>query len=174
MLQLKPIAREAIPNALVKAERYRLLHQPQEAESICRDVLGADSQNQKALVTLLLSLTDQFGREFHVHMDEARQFLPRLQDEYERNYYEGLVVERWGKAQCSRGTPRYVLHDWLRKAMSCYEKAEAIRPPGNDEAILRWNACCRIIQRDMRHDENLARPTTLGEEAGFEDEAPGT
>jgi hypothetical protein len=29
--------------------------------------------------------------------------------------------------------------------MSWYEKAEAQRPAGNDEAILRWNTCARLL-----------------------------
>jgi hypothetical protein len=46
----------------------------------------------------------------------------------------------------------------FRQAMDCFEKAEAIRPAGNDDAILRWNGCARIIQRnklaprEMGHD----------------------
>ena len=32
----------------------------------------------------------------------------------------------------------------LRKAMDLYEKAEAIRPHGNYDAILRWNTCARL------------------------------
>ena len=31
--------------------------------------------------------------------------------------------------------------------MEWYEKAESLRPPGNDEAILRWNTCARILAR---------------------------
>jgi hypothetical protein len=33
--------------------------------------------------------------------------------------------------------------------MTWYERAEAMRPPGNDDAILRWNACARLIMRDQ-------------------------
>ncbi len=32
--------------------------------------------------------------------------------------------------------------------MSCFEKAEPLRPPGHDDAILRWNTCARIIERN--------------------------
>ena len=45
-------------------------------------------------------------------------------------------------------------HDWFRDAMRWYEKAEALRPAGNDEAILRWNTCARLLNR---HEP--ARPT---------------
>src|SRR6266496_5947017 len=34
-LTLKPISRAAIPRALERAERYRLLSEPEQAESIC-------------------------------------------------------------------------------------------------------------------------------------------
>ena len=54
MRELKPISTAAVPAALEKALRYRLLNEPAEAESICRDVLLADPGNQEALVTLVL------------------------------------------------------------------------------------------------------------------------
>jgi hypothetical protein len=50
MYELKPLSREAIPAALEKAYRYRLLNEPLEAESICRDILEADPENQEATV----------------------------------------------------------------------------------------------------------------------------
>ena len=52
MPELKPISKEAIPSALAKAERYRLLNEPRLAESICRDVLRTDAGNQQGLVIL--------------------------------------------------------------------------------------------------------------------------
>ena len=57
MYELKPISGQAIARAVAKAERYRLLNEPQEAESICRDILRADPDNQEVLAMLLLSLT---------------------------------------------------------------------------------------------------------------------
>jgi hypothetical protein len=33
--------------------------------------------------------------------------------------------------------------------MAGYEKAEALREPGNDDAVLRWNTCARLIMRDL-------------------------
>jgi hypothetical protein len=32
--------------------------------------------------------------------------------------------------------------------MHWFEKAEPLRPPGHDDAILRWNTCARIIERN--------------------------
>ena len=56
--QLKKISSDGIPHAMEKAERYRLLNDPAQAESICLDVLVVDSDNQDALRCLILSLTD--------------------------------------------------------------------------------------------------------------------
>ena len=39
MFELKRLSADAIPAALEKALRYRLLNDPAEAESICHDVL---------------------------------------------------------------------------------------------------------------------------------------
>jgi len=58
-MELKPLSREGVPHALEKAVRYRLLNEPADAESICHDVLAVDPENQEALTTLLLALTDQ-------------------------------------------------------------------------------------------------------------------
>jgi hypothetical protein len=33
------------------------------------------------------------------------------------------------------------------EAMESYERAEAMRPPGNDDALLRWNTCVRLLAR---------------------------
>ena len=75
MFELKSISTQAIARAIVKAERYRLLNEPQEAESICRDILTVDPENQEALVMLLLSITDQFGRTSEVGAGQAHQHL---------------------------------------------------------------------------------------------------
>ena len=54
MFELKPLTADAIPRSLEKAERYRLLNEPGEAESICEDILRLDPDNQQALIALLL------------------------------------------------------------------------------------------------------------------------
>ena len=151
MFELKPLSEEAIPAALEKAMRYRLLNEPGEAESVCHDILRADPDNQEALVTLLLALTDRFGKGYAVGVMEAREVLARLHDPYERAYYHGILCERRGKALLHHGGPgsSFEAYEYLREAMDSYEKAEAIRPPGNDDALLRWNACARIIMRNQ-------------------------
>ena len=146
LTELKPISREAIPQALEKVERYRLLNEPAEAESICRDVLRADPGNARALVMLLLTLTDQFGSGRGAGVNEAREIIARLEGEYERAYYEGVVFERQGKALLRTQTAAVGTYGWRQEAMRAYERAEAVRPAGNDDAILRWNACARLLR----------------------------
>jgi hypothetical protein len=150
MFEPKPLSVEAIPKALEKAERYRFLNEPGESESICLDVLQIDADNQAALVTLLLARTDQFGSGEAV--SRAREVLPRLRDAYDRAYYAGIICERRAKAHLDHGGPgsEIVAYDWFREAMAWYEKAEDLRPAGNDDAILRWNTCARILMRNPR------------------------
>jgi tetratricopeptide (TPR) repeat protein len=149
MFQLKSLAREAIPKALQKAERYRLLNEPWDAESICQDVLQIDPDNQEALVVLLLSITDQFDT--GATMNHAKEALKGIRDEYQKSYYAGIISERFAKRQLDHGGPGsgYVAYDWLENAMKWYEKAESLRPDGNDDALLRWNSCARLI---MQHN----------------------
>lgn len=151
-MQLKPITPEGIPAALQKAERYRLLNDSEAAESICRDVLEVDPDNQRALVSLLLAMTDQFIDEPADGVRRAREVLPRLTDEYQRTYYAGIICERRARAQLRRGEfgSVEVATEWFRDAMRWYEKAESMRPAGNDEAILRWNTCARMLDRHER------------------------
>ena len=151
-MQLKPITQAGIPAALQKAERYRLLNDSSAAESICLDVLEVDPHNQAALVMLLLAFTDQFAEELSANTTHAMELVPRLADDYKRAYYAGIICERRGKAQLHRGGmgSEDVGAEWLHKAMSWYEKAEELRPAGNDEAILRWNTCARLLARYER------------------------
>ena len=148
--ELKPLSPEAIPRALEKAERYRLLNEAAEAESICRDVLRVQPGNQRALVMLLLALTEEFDEGVADAVPQAHLVLEQLQDGYERTYYTGIVCERRAKARLKQGGPGsgYVAYGLLREAMAWYEKAEAVRPSGNDDALLRWNACARILERN--------------------------
>jgi hypothetical protein len=163
MSDLKPLSEEAIPAALEKAERYRLLNEPAEAESICLDVLRTDPENQSALITLLLAVTDRFGKGYGVSDTQAKELLARVKGEYERVYYTGILAERRAKAKLAQGTPgsRHYAYDGFREAMTWFEKAEGLRPPGNDDALLRWNTCARIIEKNRlvpREEENVEPP----------------
>jgi len=157
MPELKPLSRQAISRALEKAERYRLLNEPVEAESICLDVLATDPGSQPARIMLLLALTEQFEEGAAGAATRAQEVLKDLRDEYERAYYSGIVCERRAKAQLKRGGPGsgYTAYEGFREAMSFYEKAEKIRPSGNDDAVLRWNTCARILER---HHDLMAAP----------------
>ena len=148
--QLKTISADGIPQAMEKAERYRLLNDPVQAESICQDILAIDAGNQGALRCLILSLTDQFGASGAAHTArEARTHIVKLADEYERAYYNGLVHERETRAFLHRKSAvRSAAYDGFRHAMEWYERAEALRPPGNVDAVLRWNSCVRAIERE--------------------------
>ena len=163
MSDLKPLSEGAIPAALEKAMRYRLLNEPAEAESICLDILRTDPENQEALATLLLAVTDRFGKGYGVSDTQARELLGRLTSEYERAYYSGILAERRAKARLAQGTPgcAFQAYDAFREAMRWFEKAEAIRPPGNDDALLRWNTCARIIAKNKlvpREEERIEPP----------------
>ncbi len=163
MFQLKPISRASVPAALEKAERYRLLHEPWLTESICSDILDADPGNRKAVVTLLLAITDQFNTSSMSDVDHVRELLSSVPDAYEREYYSGIICERKGKAYLNKGRQESDLfaYDWLRDAMEHYERAEAIRPPNNDDAILRWNTCVRLINHhhlESRKEEYVEPP----------------
>jgi hypothetical protein len=150
MFELKTLSPDALPAALEKAHLYRLLNEPAEAESICRDVLEVEPDSQAALVTLLLALTDQFDAMPSSAFSDANLVADRLVNRYASAYYKGVVLERRAKAQLRQNVPGggSRAYEWLREAMGKYEEAEALRPPGNDDALLRWNACARLLMRD--------------------------
>ena len=157
MFELKPLSIEAIPAALDKAVRYRLLNEPLQAESICLDILTVDKKNQKALITLLLALTDQFRHRLGGAFKEAQKAVSRLEDDYQRSYYKGIIAERRADMHRTKDVPgsSHAAYGWYRRAMETYEKAAKIRPAGNDESILRWNTCARIL---IRHPELKPAP----------------
>ncbi len=146
MFELKRLTAAGIPAALDKAEQYRLLNQPWSAESICWDITEIDATNQQALRIRLLAQTDQFGRDAGA-VRRARESLARLTDPYQQAYYAGLIAERLARAELDHWTPgsRFDAYQEFRAAMDHYQRAEAIRPAGDDDAILRWNTCARLL-----------------------------
>ncbi len=150
MAELKRLHKDAIPAALEKAERYRLLNEPGEAESICLDVLTVDPDDQRAIIILLLALTDRFDKDYGVSETQTKELLTRMRSDYDRAYYSGIVAERWAKMKLRQHTPgcRFQAYDLLREAMHWFERAEPLSPSGRDDAILRWNTCARIIERN--------------------------
>jgi len=149
MSELKQITKAGVAAAMAKAERYRFLNDASAAESICLDVLAVDPENQPALIALLLSITDQFMENLTDAQLRAREVLPRIADPYKRAYYTGIIAERRAKAQLHgvRHGAAELASASLHEAMRAYEEAERQRPAGNDEAILRWNTCVRLLSR---------------------------
>jgi len=145
---LKRIAEDSISEALAKVERYRLLNEPSLAESICLDILEVSPQNQDAVIALLLARTDQFGA--GTTQSSAIELLQKIESEYARAYYGGIIWERLAHhhlRQARPNSPGAAYHS-LRRAMEFYEAAERLRPHGNDDAILRWNTCARVIMKN--------------------------
>jgi hypothetical protein len=163
--QLKPISAAGVSEALERAERYRLLNEPSLAESICLDVLDVEPENQGALVTLLLALTDQFGHGGAA--GKARELLARLKGDYEQRYYAGIIWERSAHAQLRKGAPSasFSAYEGFLQAMDCYERAIPLRPSGSDDAILRWNTCARVLIRNpnLRPRPDEAYEPVMGE-----------
>jgi hypothetical protein len=163
LFEIKPLSREAIPAALVKAERYRLLNEPLQAESICRDILAIDPVNTEALTNLLLALTEQFDHGINVH--EPIALASRIGGPYEKAYYLGIIYERRAQALFRQRDFRtgQAVHSLILQAMAKYEEAQALRPPGNDDAVLRWNTCVRFLRRtpQLAPEKPSAEPASV-------------
>jgi tetratricopeptide (TPR) repeat protein len=151
--KLKTISKAGIPEAISKAELYRSLNEPEEAESICRDILAVEPEHQLALRLLGLAITDQFSGEASDRYGEVEKLFQQLMERYERLYYTGLLHERRAKAQMRVGRPPHTLAPLFEEAMRCFAEAEQIRPPGNDDPILRWNRCARLLASHPGFDE---------------------
>src|SRR5215472_12725065 len=157
--KLKAISRDAIPEALSKVTLYRYLNEPEEAESICHDILAVEPENQSATRMLGLSITDQFAGHPSDRYGDAGNAFQRLTDPYERLYYTGLLWERRAKAQMQASRPPQMLISLSREAMGYFEEAEKIHPPGNDDAVLRWNRCVQLLEKLPQVEENEEPPS---------------
>src|SRR3954452_10285881 len=144
--QLKRISTAGIAEAIAKAELYRSLNEPEEAESICRDILAVEPDHQLASRLLGLSLTDQFTGRGSDRYRETEQIFGQLRDPYERFYYNGILCERRAKAQLNSGSTRASVLALFEEALRLFDAAQQIRPAGNDDSILRWNRCVRLLQ----------------------------
>ena len=155
--QLKAISKSGIAEALAKVELYRYLNEPEESESICRDILAVDPNQQLALRLLGLAMTDQFTGGTDDRYREVEEIFGKLADRYEQLYYTGLYYERRAKAQLRTGQSPHVVFPLFERALHCFGDAEKIRPAGNDDSILRWNRCVRLLQTpSMVWEEQLA------------------
>lgn len=159
MVDIKPLNPEAIPAALEMARRYRLLNEPEETESICRDILAVDPDHQDALITMLLALTDKFAdRGLQPSFEQAREIVAKLDSSYCKSYYTGIIYERRAKCHLKQETPMagVLSHSWFVKAMKAYGQALAGCDPDNQDAVLRWNSCARFINEhpDVKPDDS--------------------
>jgi tetratricopeptide (TPR) repeat protein len=146
---LKEVHKGAIPRAIERAKHYRLLNDPEQAESICLDILQADPDNVPTLIILILAITDQFSTGGSATARRARKYAEQLKDDYQCAYYHGIIAEREGRAFLGRGPARSFAFEFFEEAMFFYEKADELHPESNEDAILRWNSCARTI---MRHN----------------------
>ena len=148
-LKLHDIHTGAIESALEKATQYRSLLEPEIAESICLDILHIDANNQQALVIYILALTDQLNQaEKQSQIKAILRAIDKLEDEYQRYYYTGLLSERRARFLITQPMSHSFAYDYFYEALESYQKASEIRPEQNDEAILRWNSCIRTIQKE--------------------------
>jgi tetratricopeptide (TPR) repeat protein len=140
---LKRLSAGNLEAAIDKAAHYRDLNQPEEAESICRDVLDVDASHQTAWKILGLALTDRFPSGQVGLLEEAIEAFERLRDEYERVYHVGVAWERAAKAHLERGEAHSAVTAF-EHALNLFERAEALRP-GSPDPVLRWNRCVRLL-----------------------------
>jgi len=164
-LKLKTISKSGIAKAISKVRSYRYLNEPEEAESICRDILAVEPDHQLALRLLGLAITDQFTGNVSDCYAEAESVFQSLTDRYERLYYTGLLHERQAKAQLRAGRPLLTLATLFENAMVCFEQSEKIRLPDNEDAILRWNRCARILQALPGFEEKVMTAFEAGDSA---------
>src|SRR5215467_6692663 len=157
--ELKAISASGIAEALSKVNLYRSLNEPEEAESICHDILAIEPENQMAQRMLGLAITDQFNGQVSDRYAEVQSLFDHLTDTYERNYYLGLLYERRAKAQMRAGRPTEVLVALFKDAMKYFEEAERIHPPNNDDAVLRWNRCVRLLNKLPEVETRESEPT---------------
>ena len=168
MFELKPLSTDAIPAALAQgravsaAERTRrggehLPGHPPRRSSRPESAGHHDPRDHRPVREQRLA----------GHVARARELVARLEDEYERLYYEGIVCERRGRAHLAQGRQAsgFLAYDWLKAAMGLFERANQKSPTGNDEAVLRWNACARVL---MRHPE--LEPHEEQRESGIQSE----
>jgi hypothetical protein len=159
MIELKPLKPEAISAALDKAKRYRLLNEPDEAESICLDILAGNPDHQEALIVLLLALTDKFRHSgINPAFAQAQEIVPNLANSYSKSYYLGVIFERRAKFHLKQGGPGAgtAAYDWFVKAMEAFSEALSADDPKNQEAVVRWNSCARILnsRQDVKADDS--------------------
>src|SRR5260370_5086818 len=130
--QLKSISKAGIPEAIAKAELYRYLNDPEEAESLCHDILAVDPEHQFAHRMLGLAITDQFIGAATDRYAEVQTIFQNLRDPYERHYYSGLLHERRAKAQLLVGYSPHVLLPLFEQPMRCFPESKKLSPAATE------------------------------------------
>lgn len=161
--ELKPLTSKNLAAAVELAKHYRDLNQPEEAESICRDVIEVAPDNEDAWRTLGLALTDQFPSRWMTLFDEARSAFAKLKAEYERAYYAGITWERYAKAQVEAGRAHNAIHAF-EEALARFDEAEKLAPNGVPNPLLHYNRCVRAL---TTHPE-LVRAKAVPQEPEYE------
>lgn len=149
-IEIQKINSDAVPAALERAKHYRLLNEPHQAESICLDILEVEPGHHEAQVVLLLALSDQFAERLQDAFTKAKTLADNLGREYDRAYYLGIVYERRGRSLLQKGGLGIGtgVYEWLVRALESYREASKLSPHDNDDAVLRWNTCVRMIENN--------------------------
>ncbi len=143
---LKKLTHANLEAAIAKAAHYRDLNQPEEADSICRDVLAVDEAHQMAWKLLGLAITDRLGTGQVGLLEEAIAAFENLVDEYERVYHIGVAWERAAKAHAERNEAHSAVTSF-EHTLGLFQKAERLRPDSPDP-VLRWNRCVRLLSNN--------------------------
>src|SRR5207245_9796248 len=133
--QLKSISKAGIPEAIAKVELYRYLNEPEEAESICLDILEVDPEHQLARRMLGLAITDQFIGAASDRYLEVQSIFQGLRDPYEQLYYTELLHERHAKTQLLVGYAPHTLLPLVQEAIRCVANAAQLRPAGHADGL---------------------------------------
>ena len=148
-LTLRDIHKDAIVSALAKAKQYRSLLEPESAASICLDILKIDPEHQEATIIYILSLTDQLHQaENQSQIKSIQTAINKLDSEYERLYYTGIINERRARFLLHQPMSRSFAYGYFEEAIEAFDKAEKLSKDDNSDAILRHNSCVRTILKE--------------------------
>ena len=120
-----------------------------------------EPDHNEALIVLILAMSDNLDDGYRISDKRIEDLLEKLESDYERAYYTGLVAERRGLAKIRSQNPgsSYVAYECLTTAQRHFEEAIKLSHSTGGEATLRWNTCARLIERNNlapRPDEHLA------------------
>jgi len=161
--ELKQLRARNLRAAVDLAKQYRDLNQPEDAESICRDVLEVSPYDEDAWRTLGLALTDQFASSWMMLFDEACAAFSNLRSEYEKLYFTGVAWERYAKAQLGAGHSNNAIHAF-EQAMELFDRADGLGSADDPRPVLHYNRCVRALTRTPE----LAHVSMVPEEPAFE------